>query len=553
MSKLFIFLCIAILFVGGPSALAQKTTPTPEPQKITAPGYPVVLGNQILFYVKDIREPSGKLYSGEDRAKTITDRIKKVAEDPHIAVTSLGTSTYEQPITLLTAGNELLLSILDEDAIAAGRTRQELAVEVSQKLSTAIEKYREERSLKRRLTALLYALIATLVLIAILYLLIKIYRKGEAKIQSWLNSKKVSIGIQSFEVVRAERIKMVLSFGLKFIRFFIFLGIFYFYLNFLLSFFPRTEAFGNKLFNYTFGSLKTVGLGIWEKIPGLIVLAIIVLIALYILKLMRLFFVEVEKGAITLKGFYPEWAKPTYKICRILVIAFAAVMAFPYIPGSDSVAFKGVSIFIGVLFSLGSTSFVANILAGYSITYRRVFRVGDRVKIADFVGDVVEMRLNVTHLKTIKNEEIIVPNSMIVNSHVINYSSLVREKGLILHTTVTIGYDTPWRQVHSLLLMAAERTQGLLREPPPFILQKSLDDFYVTYELNIYTDKPLEMARLYSELHQNIQDAFNEQGVQIMSPHYEMDPGQIKVVPKERWYSPPAKEVKCKEQGTNLL
>jgi small-conductance mechanosensitive channel len=541
MSKLFIFLCIAILFVGGPSALAQKTTPTPEPQKITAPGYPVVLGNQILFYVKDIREPSGKLYSGEDRAKTITDRIKKVAEDPHIAVTSLGTSTYEQPITLLTAGNELLLSILDEDAIAAGRTRQELAVEVSQKLSTAIEKYREERSLKRRLTALLYALIATLVLIAILYLLIKIYRKGEAKIQSWLNSKKVSIGIQSFEVVRAERIKMVLSFGLKFIRFFIFLGIFYFYLNFLLSFFPRTEAFGNKLFNYTFGSLKTVGLGIWEKIPGLIVLAIIVLIALYILKLMRLFFVEVEKGAITLKGFYPEWAKPTYKICRILVMAFAAVMAFPYIPGSDSIAFKGVSIFIGVLFSLGSTSFVANILAGYSITYRRVFRVGDRVKIADFVGDVVEMRLNVTHLKTIKNEEIIVPNSMIVNSHVINYSSLVREKGLILHTTVTIGYDTPWRQVHSLLLMAAERTQGLLREPPPFILQKSLDDFYVTYELNIYTDKPLEMARLYSELHQNIQDAFNEQGVQIMSPHYEMDPGQIKVVPKERWYSPPAK------------
>ena len=540
MLKVFVLVCIALLFVGGLSALAQQATP-PESQKMTAPSYPVVLGDQILFYVKDIREPSGKLYSGEDRAKTITDRIKKVAEDPRIAVTSLGTSTYEQPITLVTVGNELLLSILDEDAIAAGRTRQELATGLSQKLSTAIEKYREERSLKRRLMGILYALITTLVLIAILYLLNKLYHRGEARIEAWLSSKKVHIGIQSFEVVRAERIKMVLTFGLKIIRLFIFLGIFYVYVNLLLSFFPRTEIIGSKLFNYTFGSLKTVGLSIWEKIPGLIVLAIIVLITLYVLKLMRLFFVELEKGTITLKGFYPEWARPTYRICRILVIAFAAVMAFPYIPGSDSVAFKGVSIFIGVLFSLGSTSFVANILAGYSITYRRVFRVGDRVKIADFTGDVVEMRLSVTHLKTVKNEEIIVPNSMIVNSHVINYSSLVREKGLILHTTVTIGYDAAWRQVHSLLLTAAEKTSGLLREPPPFILQKSLDDFYVTYELNVYTDKPLEMAKIYSELHQNIQDAFNEHGVQIMSPRYEMDPGQIKVVPKERWYAPPAK------------
>jgi len=154
---------------------------------------------------------------------------------------------------------------------------------------------------------------------------------------------------------------------------------------------------------------------------------------------------------------------------------------------------------------------------------------------------VVNMRLQVTHLRTVKNEEIIVPNSMIVNSHVINYSSLARDKGLILHTSVTIGYDAPWRQVHALLLMGAERTQGLLREPPPFILQKSLDDFYVTYELNVYTDKPLEMVGLYSELHQNIQDAFNEHGVQIMSPNYVADPSQPKLVSKKDWYALPAK------------
>jgi small-conductance mechanosensitive channel len=390
-------------------------------------------------------------------------------------------------------------------------------------------------------TAALFTLIATLVLIAALYLINKLYHRGEAKIQAWLDSKKVHIGIQTFEVVRAERVRVLLMGGLRMIQVFIILLIIYAYLHLSLSFFPWTKGFASQLFDYILGPLRTVGSAVLAAIPSLIFLAVIILITVYILKLMRHFFDEIEKGIIVLKGFYPEWAKPTYRICRLLVIAFAAVVAFPYIPGSGSSAFKGISIFFGVLFSLGSTSFIANILGGYSITYRRVFKIGDRVKIADFVGDVVDMRLSVTHLKTIKNEVITVPNSMIVNSHVINYSSLARENGLILHTTVTIGYDTPWRQVHALLLMGAERTSGLLREPPPFILQKSLDDFYVTYELNVYTDLSLEMVEVYSELHQNIQDAFNEYEVQIMSPNYRFDPDRPKVVPRDKWYAAPAK------------
>jgi small-conductance mechanosensitive channel len=175
-----------------------------------------------------------------------------------------------------------------------------------------------------------------------------------------------------------------------------------------------------------------------------------------------------------------------------------------------------------------------------TLTYRRAFRVGDRVKIGDVVGDVVAMRLQVTHVRTIKNEEITIPNSTIVNSSVINFSALRRERGLILHTSVTIGYDAPWRQVYAMLLLAAERTAGVLREPPPFVLQLSLDDFFVTYELNVFTDHPQEMANLYSALHENIQDAFNEYGVQIMSPHYRGDPGQAKVVPRDDWHKVPA-------------
>jgi small-conductance mechanosensitive channel len=193
-----------------------------------------------------------------------------------------------------------------------------------------------------------------------------------------------------------------------------------------------------------------------------------------------------------------------------------------------------------VIFSLGSSSIIANLIAGYTMTYRRAFHVGDRIRVSDFIGDVADVRLMVTHLRSLKNEEIIVPNSLILNSHVINYSSLARQHGLILHTTVGIGYETPWRQVEAMLLLAAERTPGLLRQPPPFVLQQSLGDFCVTYELNAYCDEPAAMYRLYTELHSNILDVFNEYGVQIMTPAYERDPDQPKVVPKEQWFATPA-------------
>ncbi len=536
MVKTIASVCIVLLLVGVAVSVAQVTPAPPKAQEVKPQGYPVTLGGQPVLYIKDI-----KGFPAESRAKAMDKKLKKAAEDLQIPIASVTTSAYEQPATFIMIGNEVLMAVMEEDALAEGRPRKEIAAEYSQKVKMAIEKYRAERSFKNIATAALFTFIATLFLIASLYLINKFYHKGETKIQAWLDSKKVHIGIQTFEVVRAERVRVFFMSGLNVIRIFIILLILYAYLQLALSLLPWTKAFAGQLFSYILGPLQTVGSGVLAMIPNLIFLAIIVLIALYALKLTRLFFNEVEKGTIVLKGFYPEWAKPTYRICRLLVIAFAAVVAFPHIPGSDSPAFKGLSIFFGVLFSLGSTSFVANILAGYSIVYRRVFRVGDRVKIADFVGDVIDMRLSVTHLKTIKNEVITVPNSMIVNSHVINYSSLAREKGLILHTTVTIGYDAPWRQVHALLLMGAERTSGLLREPPPFILETSLDDFYVRYELNVYTDRPLEMPEIYSELHQNIQDAFNEYGVQIMSPSYRFDPERPKVVPKDKWYAAPAK------------
>jgi small-conductance mechanosensitive channel len=399
--------------------------------------------------------------------------------------------------------------------------------------------------------ACVYTFVATVVLAAVLIIFGKLYRRVGAAITAWIDARVGSVHIKSFEVLGAERVKTAVRELKQFLRLLVILAIFYVYAHLVLSFFPLTRPFAHNLLGYVLWPFEKMTTAIWEEMPNLFFLAVLIFITRYVLKITRLFFKEIERGTIEFRNFEREWATPTYKIVRFLIIAFAIVVAFPYIPGSESPAFKGMSIFLGVLFSLGSSSVIANSIAGLTLTYRKAFKIGDRVKIADFSGDVIETRLQVTHIRTVKNEEIIVPNAMIFNSHVINFSSLASKKGLILHTTVTISYEAPWRQVHALLLLAAERTAGLLREPPPFILQKSLDDFYVTYELNVYTDTPQRMAQTYSELHQNIQDAFNEYGVEILSPNYETDRARPTLVPKERWYAPPAKPPENGEQKKN--
>jgi small-conductance mechanosensitive channel len=280
-------------------------------------------------------------------------------------------------------------------------------------------------------------------------------------------------------------------------------------------------------------------------------LLILVLVTRYLLALIRGFFSAIEDGTITLGEFDPAWGKPTYRLVSVAVIACALVVAYPYIPGSGSEAFKGVSLFIGLLFSLGSTSLIGNVIAGYTLTYRRTFKKGDRVKIGDHIGDVEHSRTMATYLRTPKNELIVVPNSRIINEEVVNYSTLAQQEGLILHTTVGIGYNVPWRQVEAMLLEAAARTRELLPEPKPFVLQKSLGDFAVTYELNGYCNRPNAMGRVYSRLHQNILDLFNEYGVQIMTPSYESDPQEAKIVAQNRWYSAPARPPDAEELRTS--
>jgi small-conductance mechanosensitive channel len=476
----------------------------------------------------------------EERALAISERVRRAAEDIYLPIDSISTDDTDFSSDVV-AGDRIIMSVTEADAAPLKRPRQEVAKEYAEEIRAAIRQHREDYSRDSIISGVVYTVIATVILFALLLVVRKLFQKAMLVIEERYKSRIGSIHIQSFQIVRAERVHSAVTALVNSARIILIVLLVYTYLNLALTFFPWTRPFAAQLLGYVLMPLRAIALGILGQIPNLFFLAVLVLVTRYFLKLMHLFFSEVEKGTITLSGFYPEWAKMTDRVCTFVIVAFVAVVAFPYIPGSESPAFKGISIFIGILFSLGSQSAVSNFIAGLALTYRRAFKVGDRVKIADFTGDVTNIRLGVTQIRTIKNENIVVPNGTILNSHVINYSSLAKDVGLILHTTVTIGYDAPWRQVHALLLMAADKTAGLLKEPKPYVLQKSLDDFYVSYELNAYTTTPEQMAPIYSELHQNIQDAFNEYGVQIMSPNYEADRDVPTFVPKERWYEPPAK------------
>lgn len=364
------------------------------------------------------------------------------------------------------------------------------------------------------------AAVFTVLLLLFLKALNVVFSQMRVTFNSWRGSLIRSVQVKSVEILSEDRILGMLLLTISLARLACVAAAVYLYAILTLGLFEATRGWSGTLVAYLLKPIKSVLLSITGFLPNLFYIAVIILFAYYLIRLFRFFFSEVEKGALTLPGFYPEWAMPTFKLVRFLVFFFALIVVFPYIPGSDSPGFKGLSVFLGLLLSLGSSTAIANIIAGVAITYMRPFKIGDRVNINGTVGDVIEKTLLVTRIRTIKNVDITVPNSMVLNNQIINYSSSAAERGLILNTTVTIGYDAPWRKVHELLCLAARSTPNILETPAPFILQTALNDFYVSYELNAYTDRPDIMAATYSLLHQNIQDRFNEGGVEIMSPHY---------------------------------
>lgn len=530
-SILLPWLVIALLLPGG--AIARESTAPDLVKGIDVA--PVVIDGIVLFEVRGI-----SIYTASRRASEISGRIVSLARTTPFTTNQFVQVASEMGVDIRSA-EARILTILPEDAELIGMTPALTANIFVDRIEEAIQRYQQERQPRELLFRGLRALLLTILLIVVLRILTRVHRRISEFVRARILTRiEKGVQFQSFEVVQRQHLWLVYRGIMDLIRIAVGAFVMYLYLQHVLTLFPWTRGAGLALLAMLVSPLRILATGLIGFLPNLIFLVLLFFFVRYLLRVVRLFFLNVENQSVRLTGFDPEWSLPTFRLVRVMIILFSAVIAYPYIPGSDSSAFKGISVFMGVILSLGSSSFIGNIIAGYSMTYRKAFRVGDRIRVGEHLGDVLEIRMLVTHLRSLKNEEIIIPNSEILSREIINYNRLAQTTGLILHTTVGIGYETPWRQVEAMLLEAAGKTEGVQPEPPPFVLQKGLGDFAVNYEINVYANDPSKMSRIYTNLHQNILDVFNTYGVQIMTPNYEGDPPDPKLVPPGQWFAAPA-------------
>lgn len=479
-------------------------------------GVPVTLGQDTICYIYT----SLGQFSPLDRAEASMTKIKDIAKKYGHPIDSLRIIDTGSN-SMIAYGDQVLLNITETDAAWLNQSREQLALQDRANLYNAIKAYQKETSFTNRLIQVALCLLVIVVQILLVkgvnYLFSHVI---DTRIKAQRNKRLSGLKIKNFEVLNSDREVNTLLFMSKLFRYFLNLVQFYISIPILFSIFPETSHWSAILFGWVLTPVKKIITSFVEYLPNLLTIIIIVIVVNYIIKLLRYFTNEIAAKNLIIPGFYSDWAHATFNILRFLIYAFMFVVIFPYLPNSQSEVFKGVSVFIGLVFSLGSSSVISNIISGLVITYMRPFMMGDRIRIGDIQGDVVEKTPFVTRIKTVKNEIVTVPNSSILTSNIINFTSNSQSDGLIVYTTVTIGYDAPWKQVHQLLIEAALRSEYIEKDPQPFVLQTSLDDFYVSYQLSAYTKTPSKMAYIYSQIHQNIQDTFNEAGVEIMSPHY---------------------------------
>jgi small-conductance mechanosensitive channel len=453
-----------------------------------------------------------------ERARGVERRLDEVVRDALVAPSDIVARHGEQYSEILAKG-KLLGVITEGDAKANGEQRRLVTEAIVLSLRRVVADTRAEFSPHRVRMAVAWACFATLAIVVALFLAARLVRVARRVVDRVQDRRIEALRIQGTEIVSAERLRAILLSVLDWAWVGVCVLAFVAWLESVLSVLPWTRPLAESVLAWAWAPIAALVAAIIGFLPNVFYLGTIALVTWVMALGLRFLAGQVARGRIHVPDFDPEWAEPTYRIARVLLVALAVVAAFPYLPGSQSPAFQGVSLLLGLIVSLSSSSAISNAIAGIIITYTNAFKNGDRVRIGDTTGDVVTKATFVTQLRTIKNEVVAIPNANVLSSSVQNYSRMAQRQGLILHTTVTIGYDAPWRTVHDLLVTAARRTEGLLENPAPFVLQVGLNDFFVSYQVNAYTRRPNEMVDILSALHANIQDAFNEAGVEIMSPH----------------------------------
>ena len=484
-------------------------------------GFPVTFEGETLF---SFSEPIANI-SPEVRAKRAPDAIKRFADDRSLEPKTLQINQLSEKLVLLSTKDIVIATFAQADAKSANLTLEQLSIQYQQQIITSVEKYREERGFKTILFNSLIAVAVTIGFFIVVKLLRFIYRWINKKLEAREHSLLKNIRIQGLQLVSRKQQKLIISTIFKVSIWAIYLVLFFTYLGILFKIFPRTEKYSDIVFSAFQSAIGSAFTAFMGYLPNLFIIGLTLFLTQYIVKFSNILFRAIKDKSITIPGFYEEWAEPTGRLMILLIYAMALALIFPYLPGANSPAFRGVSVFIGALVTFGGASAISNVIGGVIMIYTRAYEIGDLVKVGDVVGNVLEKTILSTRIRTPNNQIVTIPNSTIVSTNIVNYTATNRElkEPLILNTTITLGYDVPWRQVHEVLIDAAKATNNISKEFQPFVLQTALNDFSVSYELKAYSElglRPSLVPRIYSEMHQNIQDKCNEAGIEILSPHF---------------------------------
>lgn len=484
--------------------------------KNTVSGFPVIGAlNDTLFF---IYSRSGA-FTPKERAETISKKIDLLYSDDYLELDSLNIVVNDLGVDLVYQGL-IIMNASETDALWYNQKPLSFAQFAEQQIKKSLLKALDENSL-----ITLAGRIGLVILVLFLaWQALKLIKITQLKLINWLRAHAdewfTDIRYRDYTFLYAEQQKQAVYTITKGFKWILYGFLLYVSLPLLFSIFPFSRTWAEALFQLVWSPFTTLIKSIWDYVPNLFSILVIVVVMRYFIRLVRYIFLEIKDEKLEISGFHSDWAMPTYNIVRFLLYAFMLVLIFPYLPGSDSNIFKGVSVFLGLLFSLGSSSAISNMVAGLVITYMRPFKIGDRIKIGEVTGDVMEKTMLVTRIRSLKNEIVTIPNSAVLSGNTTNYSSDAMVRGLIIHTSITIGYDVPWQKMHEALKEAADRTEDLEKNPEPFVLQTALEDFYVAYQINAFTKQPSRQIAIKSDLHKNILDVCNEMGIEILSPHY---------------------------------
>lgn len=496
-------------------------------------GIPLVVGGDTLFTL--YARHSGLVLS--DRVAHIREVVERLGEERTIQPDSTIAVTGEGATEIMN-GDRLIMSVSDQDALWMNMDRDSLATLYRNTIVVKLHELKEKNSIIQ-----LFKRVGLFILIVgIQFFLIRftsyLYRRAKRWVIRIARTKFKPIIFKNYEFLNIIREARIVIFLLNIIRYIVIALQLIITIPMLFAIFPQTEELAKRLFSYILTPIKSIFGGIVAYIPSLFTIIIIWLFIKYLIRGIRYLAKEIESERLKITGFYPDWAMPSYNIIRFLLYAFMIAMIYPHLPGSDSGVFQGISVFVGLIVSFGSSAVIGNIIAGLVITYMRPFRIGDRIKLNDTTGNVIEKTPFVTRIKTPKNEVITIPNSAIMNNQTVNYSASARDFGLIMHISVSVGYDVPWRKVHQLLIDAALKVDGILKDPKPFVLETSLEDYYPVYQINGYIKDADRYPSIYSSLVSSIQDTFAAENIDIASPMlHEMYNPKEGIVSRQKKYT----------------